>query len=73
VLQGADHTEPRVIDQGGGPYILNLEKTACHEVGHSVGVWHHDPPYGDCMVNYAVQSGHRQYNYDHWIFINNTF
>lgn len=46
-----------IIDRDDGPYELNLKKTACHEVGHSVGLDHHPRP-GDCMVTDAVLEGH---------------
>jgi hypothetical protein len=64
---------PTVIANDGGPYDLNLHKSACHESGHSVGLNHHDPPYGDCMVSGSVNTGHQRYNYDHYIFVNNNY
>lgn len=50
---------------------LNRNKTACHELGHSLGLTHHDPPFGDCMVSGAVTSGHQQYNDHHVTHIDN--
>jgi predicted Zn-dependent protease len=44
---------------------LNRVKTACHEIGHSGGLTHHDAPYDGCMVNGSVSSGHTQYNAHH--------
>jgi len=35
-----------INDQGPANYLQgNRDKTACHEVGHSAGLAHHDPPY----------------------------
>jgi len=49
---------------------LNRRKTACHELGHSLGLEHHPSPYGDCMMSGAVTSGHQQYNSYHVARIN---
>jgi hypothetical protein len=43
---------------------LNRRKTACHEVGHSVGLQHGDRK-SDCMRNGHVTSGHQRYNAHH--------
>jgi hypothetical protein len=44
---------------------LNRNKTACHELGHSLGLEHHPSPYNDCMMSGAVTSGHQSYNGAH--------
>ncbi|WP_183095730.1 hypothetical protein [Nocardioides stalactiti] len=66
---------PDVIDAEAAPgdYELNLRKTACHEVGHTVNQKHHAPPYDDCMVSGNVGSGHQKYNQDHRNFINGIY
>ncbi|WP_134739985.1 hypothetical protein [Nocardioides sp. 503] len=64
---------PEVIAAEAGPFLLNLNKTACHEVGHSVGQTHHDPPYGDCLVRGPVSTGHVQYGGVHKGYINDLF
>lgn len=43
---------------------LNRRKTACHELGHSLGLEHHTT-YSDCMQNGAVTSGHQTYDAYH--------
>lgn len=58
------------INFESGPLGVNLRKTACHELGHSVGQDHHAKPYGDCLVSGAVDSLHQDYNGDHVGFIN---
>lgn len=50
---------------------LNRRKTACHELGHSLGLEHHPDGYGDCMMSGAVSSGHQNYNSVHVTNINN--
>ncbi len=48
----------------------DLRKTLCHEVGHSVGLTHHDPPYDDCMINGEIPDTsvqYRRYNSHHKI------
>lgn len=61
-----------------GPYQLNLDKTACHELGHSVGMTHHvhadvhdtQPDYDDCMVSGPVHAGHDFYSIHHRFHVN---
>lgn len=48
-----------------GEIPRNRDKTACHEVGHTVGMEHHDPPYVDCMISGPVSSGHVTYSDHH--------
>lgn len=50
---------------------LNRNKTACHELGHSLGLTHHAAPYSDCMVSGAVTSGHQHYNDHHVTHVDN--
>lgn len=50
------------IQNDGGPYELNLRKTTCHEVGHSVGLDHHAI---DCMISGPIASGHQTYAPEH--------
>lgn len=49
---------------------LNLRKTACHELGHSLGLKHHADPYADCMMSGYISSGHQNYNSAHVTNIN---
>lgn len=66
-----DNTQ--IIQDGPeGKEQLNREKTACHEVGHSLGMAHHVSPYDDCMVNGRVSQDHRDYNQHHREHINDA-
>ncbi len=56
---------PRALTDG-----LNERKTACHELGHSLGLEHHPSPYNDCMMSGPVTSGHQRYNDYHVARIN---
>jgi hypothetical protein len=72
-LRSAVRYDGAQINQEGPQDYLqgNRDKTAGHEVGHSVGMKHHDPEYNDCMVSGKVQAGHRQYNDHHRWHVNN--
>lgn len=62
----------RINAEGPQDYLQgNRDKTACHEIGHSVGLKHHESPYEGCMVSGRVQAGHRDYNGHHRWHINN--
>ena len=50
---------------------LNREKTACHELGHSLGLTHHASPYDDCMISGPVNAGHKEYINHHINHIDN--
>lgn len=49
---------------------LNRRKTACHEVGHSVGL-QHGRDKSDCMISGHITSGHQRYSCHHIRHANN--
>lgn len=52
---------------------INLDKTATHEVGHSLGLTHHDPPYDYAMINGRIFGGHTTYSPHQVDHINDRF
>lgn len=59
-----------IIEASPGDVEKNRDKTACHELGHSLGFTHHLPEYDGCMVRGNITYGHQQYNDDHRNHIN---
>lgn len=52
------------------------DKTACHELGHTVGLTHHNAPYSDCMISGERPDNSSQYelyNAHHVGHINDWF
>lgn len=61
VCDSADVTlDPAEINVGSNDEE-DTTKSACHEVGHSVGLTHHDSPYDDCMLKGEIPNTNVQY------------